>query len=328
MKTGRIPLHSFATSTFWRSSFRHTSVATIAALLQCPAFFCGCIPIGPIPIPAAIHTKGYEADALDLFFFDAEGRLDAYQQLPAPARGTPVYGVSSEAAVQLAVLSTRTGDSGAWWDLASYPQLCKYSFRLADESPDKPLLAGEVRLQPGASRHLELTLHPLLTCIRLCSVSCDFSGLPYAGTPLLSDKLYIQFAGTEMHPLGAGDRAPVSWVNDGEADSSAVMQLPHPEMVLQEGAGAIGPERVYLNRSFYFYPGPRSSLVLSGNIGEDYCYYPIPLRGIRPGGRYDLHLTLRRKGSPDAHTPVENGTVTIETLTVPWSRGDSKNLCL
>lgn len=328
MKTGRIPHYSFASTPVRSRSLRHASVATITALLQCPAFFCGCIPLGPIPVPAVISTKGYEADALDLFFFDAEGRLDAYQQLPAPVRGTPVYGISSEGAVQLAVLSTRAGDSGAWWDLASYSQLCKHSFRLADESPQKPLLAGEVRLQAGTFKQMEIVLQPLLTCIRLCSVSCDFSGLPYAGFPLLSDKLFIQFAGTEIHPLGAGDRAPVSWINATEPDSSAVMQLPYPEMVLQEGPGAIGPERRYLDRSFFFYPCAGSRLVLAGSIGEDYCYYPIPLRDIRPGGRYDLHLSIRRKGSPDADTPVESGTVTVETLTVPWSRGDTKYLSL
>lgn len=327
MKTGRSP-RSIASIFLWRIPARRISAATFTALLQCPAFFCGCIPIGPIPVPAVISTKGYEADALDLFFFDAEGRLDAYQQLPAPAVGTPVYGLSSEDAVQLAVLSAQAGKTDAWWSLASYPQLCKHTFHLTDDSPEKPLLVGEATWEPGISRQVEVKLHPLLTHLRLCSVSCDFSGLPYVGIPLLIDKLYIQFAGTEMHPLGAGDRAPVSWINTPEADSSAILRLPRPEMVLQEGPGAIGRERISLNRDFYFYPCPRSCLVVSGSIGKDYCYYPIPLQDLQPGGSYEIHLTIQRKGSPDADTPVGSGSVLLETITVPWSEGEAQTVSL
>ena len=94
------------------------------------------------------------------------------------------------------------------------------------------------------------------------------------------------------------------------------------------GAGVIGPERIYPGKDFYCYPGRQTCLVLEGTVGADVCYYPIPLRGLRPGQTYELDLTLQRKGAPDSDTPVESGTVVAESLITPWARGQTQEVTI
>lgn len=261
---------------------------------------------------------------MDLFCFDTTGacRLDSYQKIPLLSED-PVFGLSSRGPrrlVALAGLSTARED---WADVRTYGDLCKVRFSLQQDSPHSPLMAGELLLEDAADRKVLLPLKPMLVKIRLRSIMADFGARPYAGTPFFNTAVFLGFAVTECLPLGPGQvPRPLSWVNAGLPDSLAIMRLPFPDMLLQEGLGTIGPTRLYPGRDFYCYPSEQLRLVLAGRIGEDVCYYPIPLPGLVPGETYELDLTLQRKGTPDPDVPVEVGTVLVETKTVPWERED------
>ena len=203
-------------------------------------------------------------------------------------------------------------------DLRTYGQLCKHTFRLEDEDPAAPFLAGEMDLEAGASRRADIVLKPRLCAIRIRSVSCDFSGRPYADVRFVSHRLFLCYAGAECHPLGAGDTYPVSWLNPGLLDSAAIFRLRYPEMVLQEGCGSVGLERKEINRTFYCYPHPDTRVVLEGDVGNYHCYYPIPLRTLRGGEILELDVTLRRMGSPDPDIPTESGAAALDVAILPW----------
>ena len=339
-KTGRI---SFFAYLFYSQFASRFSTAILAAILQLPAFFSSCAREEK---PSSVHTKAQiyiqwsenpTPKALVLFFFYTEEpmRLDSYQQVDKLDGDLFLYALSSNGPRRLTVLSGKEKDPYAWADIQTYGSLQKHSFSLDEEDPLHPCLLGETLLEEAQSRQTRLTLHPLLCAIRIRSVAADFSGHPYAGLPFQNNKLYLINAGAECLPLNEESDGPVSWINLGGLDSLAVEQLPHPDMLLQEGCGAIGIRRVQADKTFYCYPNPAAEdqpgrpltrIVLEGSIGPTVCYYPINLPEMKAGTCYELDLTLTRMGSPDPDIPVESGTVLIEAGTIPWNSREPETL--
>ena len=320
MKTGRYP--SLPRHYFFRHFVRCASAATLAAFLQLPAFFSSCTPLAPPAsgdnITLRMETKGPAPEAVDLFFFDTTGvqLLDSYQQVSHFSQN--IYGLSGTGVKRLVALSGQAGKTDVWAQVRTYGNLCKHSFSLERDSPDAPLLYGEILLADGASRQASVELRSMLTAIRLRSVSCDFSDRPYAQATFHHQQLFLTYAGSECLPLVAGDGGLVSWMNPGHLDSTALARLPQPEMLSQDGCGEIGRERVYPGQTLYCYPGAPTQLVLAGCIGPITCYYPIPLGELVPDSCLQVDLTLRRMGSPSPDIPTESDAFTIETHTLPW----------
>lgn len=302
----------------------------MAAFLQLPAFVSSCSQATLIP-PAREGQQIYiqwnknpRQPVLDCFYFDTESaqNLDSYQQIPVSGQSGSVMAVSTAGPRRLVVVSqSRRQD---WYAVRTYADLCKTRFSLSDEEPDCPQMVGEALLGEALSRKCNLSLRPSLVRIGLRSLSADFRRYPYAAEPFVCTSLYLAYAATECLPLALGKArpAPLSWLNAGEPDSTAVLQLPHPEMLLQDGCGEVGQSRVTLSREFYCYPSEQLRLVLAGKVGEDVCYYPVPLGSLQAGQSYELDLTLTRKGSPSAFIPVQGGTVVVETVSLPWEWKD------
>ena len=308
----------------------YASVA-LTAVWQLPAFFSSCAPV-PGNGDASLHgrqiyiqcAKNPTPEAVDLFFFDTAGVqiLDAWQRVTLE-EGLPVYGLSASGVRRLAVLSATAKDTSRWLDIRTYADLCKRTLHLPDDSPEQPFLAGETLLEDAQTRETHIEMHPLLTKISLRSLACDFRSRPYEGKSFRCLTIYLSYAGVECHPLGAGAGKPLSWISAGWADSTAIKEYPRPEMLLQEGCGDVGEERMPLERVFYCYAGEQLRLVLGGTLEADECYYPIPLPHLLPGNEYRLDITLTRKGSPDPDTPTETGAVQIDLITVPWTREET-----
>ena len=332
-KTGRT---SFTESLpfYPHTAARCISVAIISAFLQVPAFFSSCTRTAhtfDTHTERQIYiqwTKNPTPDAIDLFFFKLEGaqKLDAYQQITGLEGEARHYGLSGLDANWLVALSGTAGNTSPWAGIGNYGHLCKITYSLEEENPEAPRLVAETGLEQGASRLLSLHLQPMLTQIRIASVSCDFRGRPYAGISFMCNKIYLTYAGTEYKPLGAaGGGHPVSWINAGALDSLASMALPHPEMVMQKGYGAIGSTRISEAKTFCCYANPagdrqipRTRLVLEGILAGKQCYYPIEFDSLEPGRVYELDITLRRMGSAHPDIPVESGAVSVESRTLPW----------
>ena len=334
---GRMSTTSSATTKhFCSRSADRASAVLLAAILQCPTFLFSCQSCQDEPVSPALRTQIYiqsaektTSEGLDLFFFqdDSLGLLDSYQRLEG---GIPdrIYGVSGNGDKILAAFSGYATDRYAWSDVVSFAGLRERRFRLSDEDPERPFLCGSAHLSAGASRSAVLTLRPRLCAIRIRSLSCDFSGMPYEGLTLDSLTLFLTHVCDECLPLATGEAGAVSWINAGAVDRKAVAALAHPEMVLQETGLSVGATRLPLGNTLYSYPNPaledsfgrpRTRLVLQGNIGTVTCWYPIPLSGLGEERMICLDITLTRMGSPDPDILTESGTVILETETVPWS---------
>lgn len=305
-----------------------TSVALLAAFWLGPAFFTVSCARTSLPErwPLTIQYRSASAtDTVDLFLFDTLGArsLDAYQQVC----GQDVYALSCVGPRQLVALSGLGGDRARWAGIRTYGDLFKLCFSLDRDTPEHPLLAGQVLLEDGVVRRATLPLNTLLSFVRIRSVSCDFSGRPYARESFGNTLIYLQYAGTECRPLEAGDGPPVCFVNPGRLDSAAVLALPFPERLLQRGLGPVGPQRLYPGREFCCYANPVreaalgrpvTRLVLEGTVGKHYCYYPIELPGLEAGCRYDLDITLLRMGTDDPDIPAGSSTVRLDVHVHPW----------
>lgn len=328
--TGRTTRTYSENSFFKRFSARCASAAIIPALLQVPAFF-SCTPLLPAaaPQPGDIRIAWTRAsappEAVDLFFFDTLGvqPLDSYQQLTGLSGSD--YALSGVGAKRLVALSARPGTGREWLDIATYGNLCKHRFSLDREDPERPLLVGETLLEDGASRETTLPLRTMLSSVRIRTVSCDFSGKAYEGEAFVNSRLFLTYAATETLPLEAPEGRAVSWMNLGDADSTAVLQLPFPEMLLQEGCGSIGRERKTVDRSFYCYPPagkaedmPGTRLVLEGSVGGKPCYYPLELPSLAAGQCLLLDITLKRMGTPSPDIPARTTEAMLESRTLPW----------
>ena len=301
----------------------------MAAFLQFPASFTSCTQEArPFQQEVRLEwdSKSPVPEVLDIFFFDTTGvqLLDSYQKVTNLEE--KVYGLSGPGVKRLVALSGKSGEMDNWAQIRTYGQLCKHSFSLEQESVEAPLLYADTLLEEGASRSCTLELHTLLTAIRLRSVSCDFSGRQYANSTFHIQQLFLTYAGSECLPLGKGGGKPVSWINPGRLDSTAVMRLPKPEMLWQTGDGEIGRERIYPDKTFYCYPGEQTHLVLEGTIDGILCYYPIPLPDLAPESCVQLDVTLRRMGAPDADTPTVSGAIVLEAQTIPWSQKDEQTV--
>ena len=145
-----------------------------------------------------------------------------------------VKALSSVGAKRVVALDVKSTDPMMWAHVMTYSDLCKYAFSMMDDSPDAPLLAGEEILADGISRVADLGMKTCLAMVELSSVACDFSQTPYKGHGFNNTLIYMQYAGVEARPFGPDAGFPVSTVNHGWLDSAAVMQFPHPEMLLQE----------------------------------------------------------------------------------------------
>lgn len=320
-----------------RISFQYTTIvccavrvsAAISAIMQFPAFFSACTPA-----PHARMRLASENSYTDVFFFDtlSPQMLDSYQRVPSMDE---LYALSSAGPKRVVALQVGSKDAAEWAGVRTYADLCKFAFRLEADSPDAPLLAGETVLEDGLSRVANMPMKTSLAMIELNSVACDFTGTPYSGQGFLNTIIYIQYAGVEARPFGPDSGIPISTLNQGWLDSTAVMALPHPEYLLSQGLGNIWRARLQQPVRFWCYGNdvekaalgrPVTRLVLEGYVGEHHCYYPIDIPGLKAGQRYTLDVTLRRIGSPDPDIPVSSADIIVETLTVPWELAQQREV--
>ena len=301
------------------------SAAILAALLQCPAFF-SCTPMH------APLKKAAPAGYIDVFFFDtlSPQYLDSYQRLRAD---DTMHALSSVGVKRVAALSVNSGSAMTWAGVRTYADLSKYSFSLKEDSPERPLLAGEKVLEDGISRVADLQMCSSLVKLVLRSISCDFSGTPYTGFSFHNTIIYLQYAGVESRPFGPHAGIPVSTVNQGWLDSAAVMAFPRPEMLLQAGVGNVWRQTVVAEKEFWCYTNeadsaslgrPVTRIVLEGYVGEHLCYYPIELPGLRAGRTYSLDVALRKMGTPDPDIPASADMITLSGVCSPWDVYDQR----
>lgn len=320
VKTGRKSTTNNITRFFTARIACRISVAIFAFMLF-PAFLASCtLESMDNGLRLRIERARSSNSALDVFVFEGEAPylLDSYQMFPAGQ--TPVYVVSGPGKKRIVAISSTSGDLYSRSGVSRYQDLSKESFSLLDDSPDNPFCYGEVYADEGSSRDIALSVKPLLSSIRVRSVSCNFMDRPYQHLQFHNDTLSLVNAVSETCLLGTEGGRPVSWLNYGCRTET------HP-FITAAGVGVIGSERTYCNAVLYCYPNPQGSpptrLVLEGTVGEDRCYYPITVPVSKSGTRLVLDITISRIGTASPDSEAIPGTYTVDYSTEPWYETDT-----
>lgn len=294
----------------------------IAASMQFPVFFASCD--GAVPaerVVMRIDRKTGSGSALDVFVFEGEAPylLDSYQQFPAGEE--PGYVVSGPGAKRIVALSSVTGDIYSRAGISRYQDLAKESFSLLDDSPAVPFCYGEADVDEGDRGYVTLTLKPLLSSIRVKSVSCELMEPAYQSLCFHNDSLFLVNVVSEACPWSAEGGRPVSWLNYG-------FRSQRHAYIDAAGLGDIGHNRILCNKTFYCYPNPKASpptrLVLEGTVKDYRCYYPINLPVPKGGTRLVLDIAIHRMGTEDPDSEAAPGTFSVEYTTEPWYDTDTQ----
>lgn len=327
MKKGRIQGRKSLHATidfYWHIACRG-SVA-LSVFTQPPALLSSCVSVPPeISHEVHIETKASAEGLIDLFFFDAEEPflLDSYQRISPYS--SPVYGLSGPGRKKVVAIQAGEGDIYGRSYVRALGDLSSDIFSLSKEHPVKPFLYGSTYLEEGRSRTVTLKLKPVLCQIRVRSLCCNFQERPYAGERLKNAKLFLVNAVSEYAPADEAEGRPVSWENIGCLASDS-------PLLVKDGIGTVGPERIYPDVSLYCYPNPVRTetpgtpftrLVLEGDVGNAHCYYPVSIPGMAPGKVYELDMTLLRIGMSDPDLPAQTGQIVIDYSTVPWYENDT-----
>ena len=306
---------------FFTARFACRISVAISAFMHFPAYFASCSFESPDSgLRVRVERTASSNSALDVFVFEGEAPylLDSYQQFPAGE--APVYVVSGPGKKRIVAISSTTGDLYSRSGVSRYQDLSKESFSLLNDSPDNPFCYGEAYADEGSSRDIALYVKPLLSSIRVRSVSCYFIDRPYQDLQFHNDTLSLVNVVSETCLAGAEGGRPVSWLNYGSRTEN------HP-FITAAGVGVIGSERINCNVVLYCYPNPSGSpptrLVLEGTVGEDRCYYPITIPVLKSGTRLVLDITIGRIGTADPDSEALPGTYTIDYSTEPWYETDT-----
>ena len=274
-----------------------------------------------------IQVTENEILTLDAFIFEPTGRLDCYQRLKAPEN---ICEIASGAGKKIMVLIANSNrEIYDWADIRTLSSLQGIYAELEKERRDFPLMTYMQEIQAGQETAPKLT--PVRAEIILRSLSCNFSGLPYASESFHATRAYLTYVNADSSIIPQEGISHPRFVNAGMLNEEDTLPFLERDIIVQDIGETIGHEKVSLNRSFLCYANetdhesigsPFTRLVIEGKIGQDTYYYPIRVnqenRGIRRGCRYILDITITRAGATDPDGSLESIGLEINMEVEEW----------
>lgn len=259
----------------------------------------------------------------DIFLYDAAtGTLDAWQEWDG---GDTLLTCSSGKEERIvAVIANLPDREFAWDEIRSLSALESLRCSLQDERPGAPVMTGTVHVGEGFDATATVDLHPLLSRVRLHSLTCDFSGRPYAGAELTDVRMFLVNAGSET-PFFPPDATPypfsyANWGDDSECDA-------FPGLLDAHIADKVGNLPVFPDAALYCYanpaddegPGtPLTKLVIEGRLLGETWYYPILLPQPQRNTDYVFDITLTMTGTKDPDAAIDASAARVQLDVRPW----------
>ncbi len=271
--------------------------------------------------PTKASYEGYGSiSRLDIFIFNDDGmrRLDSYSSIgkPETAYLTVSSGVGAKIVVILANCEGKTFTSDEFWN---YDALGKVRWSLEDDSPDRPVMCGECRIDAGEDGYTPVRLTPLMADVCLDFIRVDFSGRGYRSRTLLNPCVYLTNVSGSSEIMKQEGFHITELENEGRLDEGYLSRMKHPEMIYR----SFKPSQ-WTPIDLHCYPNdcgdgllgnPRTRLVIQGDIDGTTYYYPIEVNqegfgytsgahGISRNIKYSYGITITRKGSTDPDTLI------------------------
>lgn len=326
--------------------FYSQSVLGKTLLTLLPALVCGCTA-EDISDSAAhaeksvcLKINGNNFDismkSIDIFVFRDDGlrQLDCYQRVDEPdIWNREITSGTGERVINIFANSQMEKDEWPW--IRTQESLKRLTASLELEQREAPFMSGETAesISGSGKAYADIDIRPLVSEIYLRSLSCDFTGKPYAGEKLTDIRVYLTNINAECGIMDDGTVHPTRLINVGRLDMEDVELFMEPELVFQEvnkpaGKTAIMPEVklwCYASNAAEDSPGsPYSRLVIEGKVSGETYYWPININrdgngcGIGRNQRYTYDVKITRKGSDDPDTPVETDDIEINFSIEPW----------
>jgi hypothetical protein len=220
-----------------------------------------------------------------------------------------------------------------WTDIQSYNSLQKIRCDLEKEGHTRYTMTGECCTEAGRSDGISVEFTPLISMVRLESLSCDFSGTAYADKKINNIKVYLTNVNADCEIFAEEPVLPERIINAGRRCWEEIEGFKEPSMVSYDYLGTIGNKvvrpdiklRCYPNNSAEESPGsPFTRLVIEGKIQGQTYYWPIDINregtgnGIGRNRRYIYDIEITRKGSDDPDIPVRTEMINIKLEVEQW----------
>ena len=313
-----------------------------------PAILCGCSP-NVLPeddyqtwnssksltscfIYSTIPSDGSTLDILT-FENDLFQRLDSYKRFETDSNG--IAAVESTAGEKI-FFFCKNGQRARydWVDIQSYSSLYKIRCDIENEQKDRLTMTGECRAEAGSLSN-ELILTPLVSKVTLSSISCDFSGTPYAGKTIDAPKIYLTNVNATYPLLDEEHQASERIINAGMLNYADMKKFLTPDIICREIECSIGNARLQPEISLLCYPNysteespgtPRTRLVIEGTVDSVRYYWPITVNaegdGIARNCIYNYDIHIRRKGMSDPDIPIEPKDIETNMKICKWKEID------
>lgn len=276
---------------------------------------------------------------IDLFVFNDEETqsLDSYRREYAYSADsiTAASGSGDKIIVVIANSNLSNEDIDR---IRVYEDLNSLKTRITVETPEYPLMTGETRVCAGTEHSCSVILKPMLSEIRVASVTCKMEGR-YKGKHLEKVKAYLTNLNgcTEMMRWDGFRTSEL--LNAGRLVESDMQLFAYSKMVYSYmGNGQKTADgQVYGSTSLFCYPNdtreesagsPYTTLVIEGLLDGKTNYYPIRInregfgysvgvKGISRNAQYAMNVTITGPGAdtPDGMVPALN-TVTHGSMTL------------
>lgn len=338
--------HNSHNSLKYSHLFSSQSVLGKTLLTLLPALAYGCTaednPSPAMPADKIISMKvlrGYsdcQVSTMDIFVFKDEAiqSLDCYQRVEHPEQWNGEIASSSGDRI-ISIYANSQLEQDEWPWIRSRDALKKVSISLELEKRLSPFMSGEttVSAAKGPPAYTDVILRPAVSEIHLRSLSCDFSGKPYAGEKLTDIKVYLTNINAECGMLSDGEILPTRLINVGRLCEEDLELFADPGLVFREITGTVGKTPVWPDIRLWCYPSnaaeespgtPYSRLVIEGKISGSTYYWPININrgndgdGISRNRKYIFDVRITRKGSTDPDIPVDADNMEITFNSEPW----------
>lgn len=347
-ETSREPVytHTLITHTSKNISQNTPARVFLSLVSALPAVLCGCIPEESAPVEATTVTAvrvsatrsagASAAKTLDIFAFND----DRLQRLDAYIRYDDFSGETAEVASQagdkiMFFCANGQRERYSWADVNCLASLDGIHADLEKEDPAFPVMTACCRTTAGKSPDAPVELKPLMSCITLNSLSCDFSGMSYEDATIKDVKAYLTNVNAGCSLTADGRILPQRIINAGMLNEDDMDEFRTPEMVSCGIASEIGKEMLRPSVSLYCYPNmsgkegpgtPFTRLVIEGTIDGTTYYWPVNVNrsgdegvGIGRNCRYIYDMTIRRKGSLSPDIPIEATEADIRMTVRQWN---------
>lgn len=283
-------------------------------------------------VPSA-SLPSAEVRHADLFIYDAEtGVLDTWQSWDG--NGDAVLTCSSAKRERLAVAIANLPEREYRLDqIRTLDDLPTLRCSLAEEVPGLPVMTGQVRVGDGYDESADLLLTPLLSRIRLRSLTTDFSGRAYEGASLENVRVFLVNAGSETRLFPEHEDFPSGYANLSE-DCDAGL-LPHPELLSAAVTSRLGPGEAVSGPDLFCYPNPATEegpgspltrLVIQADLLGETWYYPMTLPQPASNVSYDFDVTLTQTGSRNPDEPVDAAVAKVRLSVVGWDEKEKETI--